>query len=41
MYGCKDNAIDMINRQINYGQINGTITGVKYWTKVKQEIEKL
>jgi hypothetical protein len=41
VYGSKENAIWVIKREINFRQINGTISGVKYWTKVLKEIEKL
>jgi len=41
VYGSKENAIWVIKREINFRQINGTMVGVRYWTEVLKEIEKL
>jgi hypothetical protein len=41
VYGDKDSAVAIVKREINFRQINGTISGVKYWTEVLKEIEKL
>jgi hypothetical protein len=41
VYGNKDSAIAVVKREINFRQINGTMVGVRYWTEIKQELEKL